>query len=151
MDHFDRKILGLLGEDAKRSLADIGLAVGLSASAVNERIRRLTASGAIRRFVVDVDPASIGLGVLAFICLQLRQDADELAFRAYAASHSSVAECHHVTGPWSYLIKIHVASLTEVESFLSELKSSGFMDRSETILALSSASSSLFKPPPMVP
>jgi len=138
MDAIDEKIIDLLAADARRSLADIGGVVGLSASAVNERIRRLTASGAIRRFTVDTDPAAAGLPVLAFVWIALAAGADEAAFRLWAAAHPAVAECHHVTGSWSYLTKVRAASLAEVESFLAEVKGHGFPARTETILALSS-------------
>ena len=50
---------------------------------------------------------------------------------------SAIIACHHVTGPWSYLVQIRAASLDAVEDFLSELKSGGWIARSETMLALS--------------
>ena len=139
MDKIDRKITTLLAEDARRSLADMGEAVGLSPSAVNERIRRLTASGAIRRFTVDADPAALGLGVTAFVLIGLDYEAGEEAFRAFAAAHPSVAECHHVTGGWSYLLKVRLADLAALEAFLAELKVRRFLARSETMIALSTA------------
>ena len=146
MDEIDRKIIALLAEDSRRALADIGGAVGLSASAVNERIRRLAASGAIRRFTVDADPQALGLPGLAFVFLALAPEADENAFRAFAESHAGIFECHHVTGSWSYLVKIRVASLSDVESFLEALKGAGFLARSETMLALSSPVEGPFVP-----
>lgn len=146
MDDMDRKIIELLAEDSRRSLADIGGAVGLSPSAVNERIRRLTGSGAIRRFTVDADPEAMGLGVLAFVWVALAPGADEGAFRDFARAHSAIAECHHVTGPWSYLAKVHVASLAGIEGFLGELKAGGFLARSETVIALSSPAPGRFAP-----
>ena len=146
MDETDRKIVGMLARDARRSLADMGAGVGLSASAVNERIRRLTASGAIRRFTVDADPAALGVPVLAFVSVALAGDADEAAFRAFAAAHPAVAECHHVTGVWSYMIKVHIASLPDLEAFLAELKERRFIARSETVIALSSAVAGRFTP-----
>ncbi|QPC42220.1 Lrp/AsnC family transcriptional regulator [Kaustia mangrovi] len=146
MDDSDRKIISLLGRDARRSLADIGAAVGLSASAVNDRIRRLTASGAIRRTTVDADPAAFGLPVLAFVLVGLAQEADEAAFRRYARDHGAIAECHHVTGAWSYLVKVRVASLADLEAFLAELKGHGFLARSETVIALSSVVAGPFAP-----
>lgn len=139
MDKIDLKITTLLAEDARRSLADMGEAVGLSPSAVNERIRRLTASGAIRRFTVDADPAALGLGVTAFVLIGLDYEAGEEAFRAFAAAHPSVAECHHVTGGWSYLLKVRLADLAALEAFLAELKVRRFLARSETMIALSTA------------
>ena len=138
MDNIDRKIIGLLAQDARRSLSDIGSAVEMSASAVNERIRRLTASGAIRRTTVDADPQTLDLPILAFVWIALAPGTDEAAFRNYAAAQPSIAECHHVTGPWSYLMKIHTGSLTGIEAFLADMKGHGFLARSETIIALSS-------------
>lgn len=146
MDNIDRKIISLLAEDARRSLADIGNAVELSASAVNERIRRLLASGAIRRTTVDADPHSLDLPILAFVCIALASGADEAAFRRYAAAQPAIAECHHVTGQWSYIVKIHVASLAGIEDFLAAMKSEGFLARSETIIALSSVVAGPFIP-----
>lgn len=138
MDDIDRKIVELLAEDSRRALADIGGAVGLSASAVNERIRRLVAAGTIRKFTVDADPEALGLPVLAFVFLALAPEADEAAFRAFAMEHADIFECHHVTGAWSYLIKIRVADLGGVEGFLAVLKGAGFVGRSETMISLSS-------------
>ncbi len=138
MDAIDTKIIELLSADAKRSLADIGASVGLSPSTVNERVRRLTASGIIRRFTVDLDPVQTGMQTLVFVWIALRDDADEEAFRAYAAAHPLILECHHVTGAWSYLIKLRVGDATRIEPFLADLKARRFVGRSETVIALSS-------------
>lgn len=146
MDESDRKIIELLSSDARRSLADIGNSIGLSPSSVNERIRRLTASGAIRRFTVDLDPAAMGLETLVFVWISLREDADEAAFRRHAGTHPAILECHHVTGGWSYLIKLRVGAVPEVEGFLADLKQHRFLGRSETMIALSSPVAGAFVP-----
>lgn len=138
MDEHDRKIINLLAQDSRRGLNDIGGVVGLSASAVNERIKRLVSLGAIRKFTVDADPEALGAPVLAFVFIELAVLADEAGFRDFAASQAAILECHHVTGGWSYLIKIRVADLSEVERFLAALKQAGFIERSETLIALSS-------------
>lgn len=138
MDDIDLKIIELLSADARRSLADIGGSVNLSPSSVNERIRRLTASGAIRRFTVELDPTILGLETLVFVWIALREDADEEAFRRYAAMNPATLECHHVTGGWSYLVKIRVGAMPDIEGFLADLKERKFLGRSETVIALSS-------------
>ncbi len=146
MDEIDRQIVICLGDDSRRSLADIGGEVGLSTSAVNERIRRLTASGVIRRFTIDADAEKLGLGVVAFVFVGLATDADEAAFRAMAAGHPDVVECQHVTGGWNYLVKIHVASLSGIEAFLGDLKRRRLIARSETMIALSTVVEPPFRP-----
>lgn len=137
MDDIDRKIISLLAEDARQPLAALGAGVGLSPSAVNERLRRLTEAGAIRAIRADADPAALGLGVRAFVWLTLAPGASEAAFRAAIPARPEVTACHHVTGPWSYLLQIQVPDLAAVEGFLARLKAEGWLARSETLLALS--------------
>ena len=146
MDEIDRQIVMCLGDDARRSLADIGGEVGLSTSAVNERIRRLVAGGVIRRFTVDADAGAMGLGIAAFVFIGLAADADETVFRAVAGDHPAIVECQHVTGGWNYLVKIRVASLAGIEAFLDDLKRRRLIARTETMIALSTVVEPPFRP-----
>ena len=139
MDTTDRKIIGILADDARASLTDIGAAVDLSPSAVNERIRRLVTSGVIRRFTLEVDHRILGFDVLAFVWIALATETDEGEFRSFIASHPAVAECHHVTGAWSYCAKVRMPTLGDIEPFLAELKARRYLARSETVIALSTA------------
>ena len=113
------------------------LRVGLSPSAVNDRLRRLIERGVLRRTRADVDPEAVGLPVAAFVWIALAEGIDEAAFRAAIAENTAVTACHHVTGGWSYLVQIRVASLVAVEEFLVALKRAGWIARTETMLALS--------------
>lgn len=149
MDEIDKMILDLLARDARRALGDIGAHVGLSASAVNERIRRMVAAGTIRRFTLEAAPEALGVPILAFVWIALADLADEARFREQAAADPRIEECHHVTGGWSYLMKTRVASLAALESFLAALKAQGFVGRSETVLALSSPVAGAYVPPPL--
>lgn len=137
MDDIDRKVVGMLAEDARTSLARLGAAVGLSTSAVNERVRRLGANGTLRAIRADANPAALGVPITAFVWISLAASASEAAFRAAIPARPEVTACHHVTGPWAYLVQIQVADLAGVEDFLGWLKSAGWLARSETILALS--------------
>jgi len=138
LDSIDLKIIDLLTQDARRSLADIGAKVDLSPSTINERIRRLVATGVIKRFTVEVEPRTLELPVLAFVWIALRDDANEEEFHQHAQNHPLILECHHVTGPWSYLLKIRVKDTNEIEAFLQTLKAARFLGRSETMIAMSS-------------
>lgn len=137
MDDIDRKICALMGDDARQSLAQIGARVGLSTSAVNDRIRRLIERGVVRRFSAEISPEALGLPVTAFVWVGLASGVDEGAFRSTMAEEPTVTACHHVTGPWSYLVQIRAESLAAVEDFLGRLKAAGWIARSETNLALS--------------
>ena len=137
MDKIDRKIAACLAEDARLPLAEISARVGLSASAVNERIHKLRASGAIRAIRADLDPAAFGRPVLAFLFVALARGVSEPAFRADLATRPEVVACHHVTGAWNYLIQLRLSGLEALEDFLAGLKGEGWIERSETMLSLS--------------
>lgn len=137
LDETDRKIAALLSRDARQSLAQIGAQVGLSTSAVNDRVRRMTERGSIRGFSADIDAEAAGQPVAAFVWVALAEGVDEGAFRVAMVEHRAVTACHHVTGPWSYLVQVRVPSLGGVEDFLSGLKAGGWIGRSETMISLS--------------
>lgn len=67
MDQTDRALLTCLQQDATQSYAALGQAVGLSAGAAHERVRKLRERGVIRRTTVEVDPAALGDAVLAYV------------------------------------------------------------------------------------
>jgi DNA-binding Lrp family transcriptional regulator len=69
IDEIDRRLLAELQQDATQSYATLGQTVGLSAGAAHERVRKLRSAGVIRRTTIEVDPAALGSGVLAYVLL----------------------------------------------------------------------------------
>src|SRR5215213_1451519 len=67
LDPLDADLLALLVEDARRSYADLGAQVGLSASAVKRRVDRLRTAGAITGFTVQLDPGALGWSVGGYV------------------------------------------------------------------------------------
>ncbi|MBC8791711.1 MAG: Lrp/AsnC family transcriptional regulator [Tagaea sp. CACIAM 22H2] len=140
MDDIDRKILAHLQLNGRDSYADIGKSVGLSVSAVNDRLKKLIATGAIQRFAALVDPAAVGCRLLAFVSVLLERPEHDKPFLAAIADLADVQECHHVTGDWSYLLKIRVADTAALERVISDkIKTLPGVARSQTVIALSSA------------
>ncbi|HYH18059.1 MAG TPA: Lrp/AsnC family transcriptional regulator [Azospirillum sp.] len=139
MDDNDRKIIAHIQADGRASYAEIGAAAGLSVSAVNERLKKLQASGAVTGFGARVAPAAVGLDVLAFVHVLLERPEHDAGFRAAMQGTPAVQECHHVTGEWSYLLKVRVPTTADLERFLSDrLKTLPGVARSHTVIALSS-------------
>ena len=67
LDAIDRKILGVLVEDATISYAELGERVCLSPPAAHERVKRLRRSGAIRSTAVIIEPKAVKKPLLAFV------------------------------------------------------------------------------------
>ncbi|MFO1451487.1 MAG: Lrp/AsnC family transcriptional regulator [Opitutaceae bacterium] len=138
MDDFDRKIIGLLQEDGRLAQTSIATSVGLSVSAVNERVRRLLDEEVITIRAI-ADPKAVGCEVLAFVMILLGRPDDDGPFRSAIARIPEVLEAHHVTGEWSYLLKVRTPSVSTLEHLLGRrIKGIPGVTRSLTSIALSS-------------
>jgi Lrp/AsnC family transcriptional regulator, leucine-responsive regulatory protein len=140
LDDIDRQLLELLQKDDRLSLADLGKGVGLAASSVNERVKRLVTRGVIEGFHARVAPEALGLDILAFVFVSWSDQAGEAPFLARVNASPSVLECHRVTGAWNYLLKVRVSDTRALERFLGDvIQSLQGVQRIETLIALSSA------------
>jgi Lrp/AsnC family transcriptional regulator, leucine-responsive regulatory protein len=139
MDATDRIILDRMQQDGSLTYAEIGSAAGLSASAVNDRLKRLRAEGVIRRMTADVDPVAVGLNLLAFVLVAVNEPPGEAGFRNAMKAAPEVLECHHLTGDFSYLLKLRLHDTAHLEHFLMNgLKPLAGVVRTHTLIALSS-------------
>lgn len=139
MDTMDRRLLALLQENGRMSYADLGASVGLSVSGVADRLKRLEALGVLTGWSARVDPVQAGLEILAFVFVALDRPEWEPGFLSRMRQRAEVLECHHVTGDWSYLLKVRVGSMAALEGFLATgIKDLTGVGRTHTLLALSS-------------
>ncbi len=139
MDPIDAKILNLLQEDCSRSLAELGRAVGLSTSGVNERLKRLRARGDLRAYVALVDPQALGYATCAFVQVAVQGKKNEQAFLAAARNLLEVQEIHHVSGEFPFLLKIWARDIAHLEDLLNnKLKVQTGVLRVQTAVVLSS-------------
>ena len=108
LDAADRRILALLQADCALSLAEIGEAVGLSATPCWKRIRRLEAEGVIRGRVALLDPEAVGLGVTAFVAVKAgaHDEAWLTRFNEGVARIPEVIELYRMAGETDYLLKV---------------------------------------------
>ncbi|MCQ4209834.1 MULTISPECIES: Lrp/AsnC family transcriptional regulator [Streptomyces] len=119
MDDIDRRLIAALQQDATTSYAALGKEAGLSAGAAHERVRKLRERGVIRRTTVDVDPAALGQGVLAFVMVESSAWMGESA-DAFAAIPELV-EAHVIAGSASVLVKVRTATTGQLQDVLRRL------------------------------
>ncbi|TCT05584.1 Lrp/AsnC family transcriptional regulator [Aquabacter spiritensis] len=120
IDAIDRKILALLQEDGRISIADLSARVGLSPSPCLRRVRALEASGLIARYVAVLNQRAAGLPVSVFVSIKLERQREEAldAFSAAIRRWPEVLECYLMTGQRDYLLRVVVADLESYERFL---------------------------------
>ncbi|WP_232830771.1 Lrp/AsnC family transcriptional regulator [Tropicimonas sp. IMCC34011] len=109
-DEIDRRILRELQRTGRISNAELGDAVGLSASACHRRIARLEAQGVIRGYAALLDRTHLSRRTTVFVEITLSGQAVEIldAFEAAVARIPDVLECHLMAGTADYLLKVVV-------------------------------------------
>jgi DNA-binding Lrp family transcriptional regulator len=120
LDAMDRKLLGVLVEDATISYADLGERVGLSSPAAHERVKRLKRSGAIRRVAALIDPEALGKTLLAFVHVDSTGWGKSTALLAIE-EYPEVEEIHSVAGDTCMLLKVRTQSTHALEGLLERL------------------------------
>lgn len=124
MDRIDRKIIDILQREARAPLKDIADQVFLSSPAVSARIARLEKAGILMNYQAQVDATKIGLGVKAFINLDM-DPSRKPEFYPYIESCRQVVECNCVTGDYSMLIEVLFSSTQELDHFINQLQTFG--------------------------
>lgn len=119
MDEIDRQLLALLQQDATTPYAALGQAVGLSAGATHDRVRKLRERGVIRRTTVEVDPVALGRGVLAFVMVDSSRWVGDSGDRF--AAIPEIQEAHVIAGSASVLVKVRTATTEQLQDVLRRL------------------------------
>ena len=122
MDATDREILGLLRADGRISWRDLGAAVGLSANATADRVRRLRRAGVITGFVAVVDPAAAGRRLEALVGVTLAAGTDSDDFASAATQLDAVTEVLHLTGAPDYQLRVVCSDTAELDALLRTLR-----------------------------
>ena len=133
IDSTDRALLAIVQDDARLSFREVARRVGMSTPAVAERLRKLETAGVITGYSAQVARAALGESIGAF----LRLSASDLDFRrvtGLCGSLDAVVECHHVTGDDSFLIRVSVRSIPELEDIISRFRKIGDV-RSSLVLS----------------
>lgn len=137
VDAIDLKIISCLKENCRMNASAISAELGMSVSAVIDRIKKLEKSGVIKQYSLILDTAKVGLGVCAFVEVSAsdKNYLDALAStKRFVASHSEVVECHTVTGSSMFILKIYTATMNDLEHLLGELQTSDSVQTKTSIV-----------------
>lgn len=120
IDETDRKILNILQGNARASHSDIAREVGMAASAVFERIRKLEKRGIIQGYETRLNPRLLNVGLVAFIFIQAKEHLGTLETGKRLARIPEILEIHDVAGEDCYLVKVRVADTEALSVLLRE-------------------------------
>jgi Lrp/AsnC family leucine-responsive transcriptional regulator len=126
LDKLDKGILRLLQQNGRETYDVIGEQVGLSASAVLRRVKRLEEAGVIDHYVALVKPEAVGLGLTAYLNVRLEKHTERHKrnpmdlFRASVQAWPEVVECAALTGDMDYLLRVVVQDMAHYSRFIMD-------------------------------
>lgn len=140
MDEIDLRILHLLKQDARIANAAIARAVGLTPSAVFQRIRKLENEGVLLGYTARFDPAALEQGLLAFVAVQTGEGARARETAELLAAIPEVLEVHRVVGEDCFFLKVRVRDTAALGALLDEkIQPLGPVASTRTTIVLSTA------------
>jgi Lrp/AsnC family leucine-responsive transcriptional regulator len=143
VDGIDIRLVSLLQGSGRISQNELAQAVGLSAPAVAERIRKLEDRGVIRGYAAILDPRALGLDVTAFVSVVINGSKYYPIFAQHVEERPEVLECHSVTGLGSHLLKVRTDSTSSLERLLAEIQAWPGVQNTTTSVVLSTAKESV--------
>lgn len=122
LEPIDTLIVRELAQDGRCSFTDLAERVGLSVSAVHQRVRRLEQRGVIRGYGAILDGEQLGLPLTALISLTPIDASAPDDYVHRLTTINEVEDCYSVAGDESYIVKVRVASPAALEALLSTLR-----------------------------
>jgi Lrp/AsnC family transcriptional regulator, leucine-responsive regulatory protein len=130
----DRVLLAALARDGRASYTDLAERVGLSVSAVHQRVRRLEQRGLITGYAAKLDAKALGLPLTAFVSITPIDVGQPDDAPARLAHLPAIEACHSVAGVESYILKVRVASPDALEVLLHEIRAAANVSTRTTVV-----------------
>jgi Lrp/AsnC family transcriptional regulator, leucine-responsive regulatory protein len=140
LDTMDLAIVDQLLEDGRRTLADIGKAVGLSAPAVKRRIDHLEETGVILGYSAHVDHGRLGRPIEAFTELRFGGRTKVADIAGIAVGLPEVEAVHTIAGDPDALVHLRVRDVADLTRVIDLLRRSGKVTGTKTLIVLASES-----------
>jgi Lrp/AsnC family leucine-responsive transcriptional regulator len=116
-DRTDDAILRILEKDGRLSFNSLAEQIGLSKTPTWARVQALERDHVITGYRAEIDPASVGLDLHAFVQVTITatRHAD---FEAAVVRHPSIIECYTTAGQGDYLLHVLVTGIAALDEML---------------------------------
>lgn len=136
-DDLDRKIITALTAHARSSFAEIGAAIGLSATAVKRRVDRLRETGVITGFTVTVKPSALGWRTEAYVEVYCEGAAPPRRLAEVVRNHPEITAAMTVTGGADALLHVRATDVEHFEGVLERIRAEPFIRKTVSYMVLS--------------
>jgi Lrp/AsnC family leucine-responsive transcriptional regulator len=118
LDDIDRAILAALQANARTSNAEMARQIGMAPSAILQRVRKLEENGFIQGYTARLNAKALGFGLVAFIMVQTRDNANSIDTAGLLSDLPEVLEVHRVVGEDCFIVKVRVRDTDHLAELL---------------------------------
>lgn len=136
MDDLDRTILGLLGADARMSVATLARRLKVARSTIQARLERLESSGVIAGYTVKLGEAARQTRIRATVLLTIEPRAQANVLSRLKAL-PAVERIHTTSGRVDLLLQVAATSTTALDEVLDQIGEMTGVKSSESLIHLS--------------
>ena len=122
LDEKNRQIIELLKRDARASFADIAKKLDMNESTVRKRVNKLIEDGIIDYFTVVLNPNVDGRNIISFLTVTPASHYKINELSNEVILMPEVMEAFYMSGKCGLLLKVQVASLTELDLLLERIR-----------------------------
>lgn len=148
MDKIDIKILKLLQRNARITVSEISSQINLSIPAVSDRLKKLETSGVIQQYTAIINPQLMGKELTAIMFVSLERPRFTDRFIEFVNGEEDILECHYLAGDFDYSLKIVTENTATLEKLLTRIKSLQGIQKTRTMVVLSTVKDSYSVAPP---
>ena len=134
MEPLDRHIVTVLAQDGRISFADLGRQVGLSTSAVHQRVKRLEERGIIKGYRAVVDYTKVGLPLTALMSVKPFDPAADDDVPERLQDIEEIVACWSVAGDENYVLLLRVARPQDLEELFARIRQQASVSTNTTIV-----------------
>lgn len=135
LDKLDRKILGLIAEDARIPFLEVARSCNVSGAAIHQRIQKLTNLGILLGSQFLIDPEKIGYETCAYIGLYLKNPEDFDRVVEALKKIPEVVECHITTGDYDLFIKFFARNNNHMMDIIHDKLQPLGLSRSKSLIS----------------
>jgi DNA-binding Lrp family transcriptional regulator len=136
IDDLDARFIALLAAEPRLGMVACARRLGVARGTAIARLERLLASGVVRGFGPEIDPAALGYTVTAFTTLEIQQGRGG-SVAGDLAQVPEVLEAHTITGPGDVLCRVVARSNAHLQQVIDRVLAIEGIERASTVIALS--------------
>ncbi|MDR1722989.1 MAG: Lrp/AsnC ligand binding domain-containing protein [Tannerella sp.] len=135
IDTLDKKILGLIVNDARKPFLEVARECNVSGAAIHQRIQKLTSAGVIKGSEFVLDSEKIGYETCAYMGIYLKNPEQFPDVAAELSKIPEVVECHYTTGKYDLFVKIYAKNNQHLLSIIHDKLQALGLARTETLIS----------------